>query len=79
MSKKKKNFEVNFVESCIRSVQCKVEFGYRLNICSRAEEYYGNPRSISQVAGPFAYIPTSSQHSGIQIHEPFLRLNLRCC
>jgi hypothetical protein len=32
------NIEVFFVEVCMRSIQCEVDFGYKLGICARSVE-----------------------------------------
>jgi hypothetical protein len=34
------------------SMQCNVQFGYKLSICSRIKENHGKPWSTCQVAGP---------------------------
>jgi hypothetical protein len=34
-----------YLEGCMRSMQCNVEFGYQLNICSGTKENHGKPWS----------------------------------
>jgi hypothetical protein len=38
-----KNFEKLIFGGCMRSMQCNVEFGYQLNICSGTKENHGKP------------------------------------
>jgi hypothetical protein len=37
--------EVNILEGCVISMQCKEDFGYRLSICSGTEKYHGKSES----------------------------------
>jgi hypothetical protein len=39
-------------EGCMGSMQCNVEFGYQLSICSATKENHGKPWSSWTVAGP---------------------------
>jgi hypothetical protein len=52
------------------SMQCNVEFGYQLSICSRTKENHGKPWSSWPVAGPSECKVTSSQQSGINSANP---------
>jgi hypothetical protein len=54
----------------MRSMQCNVEFGYQLNICSGTKENHGKPRSSWPVAGPSGCKLTSSQQSGVEYASP---------
>jgi hypothetical protein len=47
-------------------MQCNVEFGYQLIICSGTEGNHGNPLSSRSVALPSGCKLTSSQQSGIK-------------
>jgi hypothetical protein len=51
-------------------MQCNVEFGYQLSICSGNEENHGKPGSSWPVAGPSGCKLTSSQQSGIKYATP---------
>jgi hypothetical protein len=57
-------------EDCMWSMQCKVEFGYQLSICSGTKENYGKPWSSWPVAGPSGCKLTSSHQSGIKYASP---------
>jgi hypothetical protein len=57
------------------SMQCNVEFGYQLSICSETKENHGKPSSSWPVAGPSGCKLTSSQQPGIKSANP----NLCCC
>jgi hypothetical protein len=52
----------------MRSMQCNVEFGYQLNICSGTKETHG--RSSWPVAGPSGCKLTTSQQSGVEYASP---------
>jgi hypothetical protein len=52
------------------SMQCNVEFGYQLSICSGIEENDGKPWSNCPVGGPSGCKLTSSQQSGIKDANP---------
>jgi hypothetical protein len=54
----------------MRSMQCNVELGYQLSICSGAKENHGKPRLSWPVAGPSGCKLTSSQQSGIKYASP---------
>jgi hypothetical protein len=43
---------VSHWEGCMGSMQCNVEFGYQLSICSGTKENQGKPKSSWPVAGP---------------------------
>jgi hypothetical protein len=62
---------LNFGESCIGTTQSKVYFGLQLVTCCMTYDTHGKPSSRWPVAGPFRCILTSSQHSGVQIHEAY--------
>jgi hypothetical protein len=51
-------------------MQCNVEFGYQLSICSWTKENHGKPRSSWPVTGPSGCKLTSSQLSGIKYTSP---------
>jgi hypothetical protein len=53
-------------EGCMWSMQCNVEFGYQLNICSGIKENHGKPSSSWPVAGTSGCKLNSSQQSGIK-------------
>jgi hypothetical protein len=57
-------------ESCMRSIQCNVEFGYQLSICSGTKEDHGKPWSRWSAAGPSGCKLTSIQQSGIKYANP---------
>lgn len=59
------------------SLQCHVEFGYQLNIRSRAKENQGNSWSNWKVAEPPECKLTSSQQSDIWYTNPNASLYLR--
>jgi hypothetical protein len=46
------NFDYYSWEGCMGSIQCNVEFGYQLSICSRTKENYGKPLSSWPVNCP---------------------------
>jgi hypothetical protein len=48
------------------SMQCNVEFGYQVSICSETKENHGKPWSRWPVAGPSGCKLTSSQQSSIK-------------
>jgi hypothetical protein len=52
------------------SMQCNVEFGGQLSICSRTKESRGKPWSSWSVAGPSGCRLTSSQESSIEFANP---------
>jgi hypothetical protein len=54
----------------MRSMQCNVEFGYQLSICSGTKENHENPWSSWPVTGPSGCKLTSSQQSGIECTSP---------
>jgi hypothetical protein len=47
-----RNFQYYHWEGCMVSMQCNVEFGYQLSICSGTKENHGKPWSILPVAVP---------------------------
>jgi len=52
------------------SMQCNVDFGYRLSFCCRAEENHGIPSSSCPVAEPgVTHLLVSS--GGFQKHGPY--------
>jgi hypothetical protein len=51
-------------------MQCYVEFGYQLSICSGIEETRGNPSLSWSVAEPSGCKLTSSQQPGIKYANP---------
>jgi hypothetical protein len=53
-------------EGCVGSMQCNVEFGYQLSICSETKENHGKRWSSWPVAGPSGSKLTSSQQSYIK-------------
>jgi hypothetical protein len=57
-------------EGCMRSMQCNVEFGYQLSICSGTKENHGKPWLSCSVAGPSGCKLTSSQQSSIKYASP---------
>jgi hypothetical protein len=59
-------------------MQCNVEFGYQLSICSRTEENHGKPYSSLPVAGPSGCKMTSSQQPGAKHANPNISPCL-CC
>jgi hypothetical protein len=52
------------------SMQCNVEFGYQLSICSATKENHGKPWSIWSVEGHSGWKLTSSQKSGNKYASP---------
>jgi hypothetical protein len=52
------------------TMQCNVEFGYQLSICSGTKENNGKRWSSWPVAGPSDCKLTSSQQSGINFRNP---------
>jgi hypothetical protein len=58
------------------SMQCNVEFGYQLCICSATKENHGKPWSNGPVSGPSGCKLTSSQQSGFK-SEVEVEVNLR--
>jgi hypothetical protein len=39
----RKILKSSYLEGCMRSMHCNVEFGYQLNICSGTKENHGKP------------------------------------
>jgi hypothetical protein len=66
----RRNFWCYHWEGCMRSMQCNVEFGYQLSICSGTKENHGKPWWSWPVAGPSGCKLTSSQQSGIKYASP---------
>jgi hypothetical protein len=64
-----RNFLCYHWEGCMWNMQCHVEFGYQLSICSGTKE---TPWSSLPVAGPSGCKLTSSQQSGIKYASPNL-------
>jgi hypothetical protein len=54
----------------MRSMQCNVEFGYRLSIRSGTKENHGKPWRSWPVAGPSGCKLTTSQQSGVEYASP---------
>jgi hypothetical protein len=52
---------------CMWCVQCNLEFGCQLSICSGTEENQGEPLSIWPVAGPSGCKLTSSQQLKVKL------------
>ena len=52
------DFEVDFGKGCMTSIQCNVNFGYQLSICSRTEENHRKISSICPAAEPSRCRPT---------------------
>jgi hypothetical protein len=48
------------------SMQCNVEVGYQLSICSRTKENHGKPWSSWSASGPTRYKLATSQQSSIE-------------
>jgi hypothetical protein len=61
----------------MRRMQCNVEFGYQIGICSSTDENHGKPWLSLPVAGPSVCILTSSQQFGIKYAYP--NGSLCCC
>jgi hypothetical protein len=61
------------------SMQCNVEFGYQLSICSGAKGNHAKPWSSWSVAGPSGCKLTSSQQSGIKYVSPNINPYPCCC
>jgi hypothetical protein len=55
---------------CMWSMQCNVECGYQLSICSGTKENHRNPWSSWPVAGPSGCKLAWSQQSGIKYASP---------
>jgi hypothetical protein len=66
----RRNFWCYHWEGCMRSMQCNVEFGYQLSICSGTKENHGKPWWSWPVAGPSGCKLTSSQQSRIKYASP---------
>jgi hypothetical protein len=66
----RRNFLCYHWEGCMRSLQCNMEFGYQLSICSGTKENHGKTWSSWPVAGPSGCKMTSSQQSGINYMSP---------
>jgi hypothetical protein len=73
-----RNFQCYHWEGCVGSMQCNVEFGYQLSICSGTEENHGKPWSSWPVVGPSGCKLTSGQQSGSP-RTLTLVPNLCCC
>jgi hypothetical protein len=54
----------------MRSMQCNMEFGYQLSICSGTKENHRKPWSSWPVTGPSRCKLTSSQQSDIKYASP---------
>jgi hypothetical protein len=54
----------------MRSMQCNVEFGYQLSICSGTKENHWKDLSSWPVSGPSGCKLTSRQQSGIKYASP---------
>jgi hypothetical protein len=65
-----RNFQCYHWEGCMGSMQCNVEFGYQLSICSETKVNHGKPWSNWPVAGPSECKLTSSQQSGMNSANP---------
>jgi hypothetical protein len=57
-------------EGCMWSMQCNVEFGYQLSICSGTKENHGKCWSSWPVAGPSGCKLTSSPQFGTKYASP---------
>jgi hypothetical protein len=55
-----RNFQYYHWKGCMGSIQCNVEFGYQLSICSGTKENHEKPWSSWSVAGPSECKLTSS-------------------
>jgi hypothetical protein len=66
----RRNFLCCHCEGCMWSIQCNVEFGYQLSICSGTKENHGKPWSSWPLAGPSGCKLTSSQQFGIEYASP---------
>jgi hypothetical protein len=65
-------------EGCMWSMQCNMEFGYQLSICSGTKENHGEPWSSWLVAGPSGCKLASSQQSSIKYESHNISPDL-CC
>jgi hypothetical protein len=74
-----RNFQCYHWESCMGSMQCNVEIGYQLSICSGIKENHGKPWSSWPVAGPSGCKLASMQQSGIKSASPNISPYLCCC
>jgi hypothetical protein len=61
------------------SMQCNVELGYQLSICSRTKENHGKPWSCWSVAGPSGCKLATSQQSSIKFAKPSVSPYLCSC
>jgi hypothetical protein len=74
-----RNFYCYHWEGCMWSMQCNVESGYQLSICSGTKENHRKPWSSWPVAGPSRCKLTSSQQSGIKYASPDISPYLCFC
>jgi hypothetical protein len=65
-----RNFQSYHWEGCMGCMECNVEVGYQLSICSGTKENHGKPWSSWPVAGPSGCKVTSIQQSGIISANP---------
>jgi hypothetical protein len=63
-------FGETFGDSRMRNVQCNVDFGHQLMVCSRTEEKNGKLWSRWTAARLKGSILTTSLRPGFQIHVP---------
>jgi hypothetical protein len=66
-------------EGCMWSMQCNVELGYQLSICSRTKENHGKPWSSWSAAGPSGGKLATSRQSSIEFANPSVSPYLCSC